>query len=410
MTLKNGSRPQRIQDITAELPANLAPRLDALIDSRLRDIRLPPDIMALYGLRMFRINRHMMAAYCYGVAAANFMLSILDIWLVTQHALVFVLGVRALTDIMFLGSGLLLAKQRWRGSAHLLIMVPCLTTLTLSMIAGRQTGLAPEFLIFLFQAITVIYVAIIFVPMNFTHTWLLAVIAAFIIIMLATPEPALSSPEKWETISSTLFIGTTLVYGRWVQNLHLQRAFLLQTRVELQVDRERNRSAALTNMAYTDRLTDIPNRRYFDEIVETLHAQPDAALPLSLCVVDIDHFKTLNDTLGHLQGDRCLRLVATSLRHCLRTKNDVLARYGGEEFVVLLPKTTLEQAQAVAEDVRRAVMKLEHPNPGTSAGIVTVSVGVACAASPPLSIEALLHDADEALYRAKAAGRNKVEA
>jgi diguanylate cyclase (GGDEF)-like protein len=195
-----------------------------------------------------------------------------------------------------------------------------------------------------------------------------------------------------------------------VQNLHQHRAFLLQSREELRTNEANKRSELLSNIAYTDRLTDIPNRRYFDEIVETLHAQSGDTLPLSLCLIDIDHFKQLNDQLGHLQGDRCLRLVAACLHHNMRDKNDVLARYGGEEFVILLPGTTAEQAWVIADRMRHAIMELNHPNPGTASGVVTVSMGLATAEEGPLQIEFLLREADEALYRAKANGRNKVEA
>jgi diguanylate cyclase (GGDEF)-like protein len=161
-------------------------------------------------------------------------------------------------------------------------------------------------------------------------------------------------------------------------------------------------------MAYTDRLTDIPNRRYYEEMADTINAQPEASLPLSLCVFDIDHFKNLNDQLGHLQGDRCLRMVAQCLQAELRSNNDILARYGGEEFLLLLPNTNAAEAQLVAERIRQAVLEMNHPNPGTNAGVVTISAGISTIERSGIRIETVFKEADAALYRAKTAGRNMV--
>jgi diguanylate cyclase (GGDEF)-like protein len=130
--------------------------------------------------------------------------------------------------------------------------------------------------------------------------------------------------------------------------------------------------------------------------------------PLALCMVDLDHFKGLNDSLGHLQGDRCLRVVAAAIKNTLRSESDILARFGGEEFILLLPRTSLSDARDVAERVREAIYNLRHPNPGSEARIVTASFGIAGTAGPPLRIEELIRQADAALYRAKAEGRNCV--
>jgi diguanylate cyclase (GGDEF)-like protein len=127
-----------------------------------------------------------------------------------------------------------------------------------------------------------------------------------------------------------------------------------------------------------------------------------------MCMVDIDHFKRLNDTLGHLQGDRCLNVVAAAIRNTLRGGSDILARYGGEEFIIVLPHTTLPDALEVVERVRQAIVNLGHPNPGSAANVVTASFGVAVSAAAPCHIEELIARADTALYRAKTLGRNCV--
>lgn len=146
----------------------------------------------------------------------------------------------------------------------------------------------------------------------------------------------------------------------------------------------------------TDPLTGLSNRRALDDSLESLFAMKDRyELTFSLCILDVDHFKRINDEYGHLEGDRVLQEVANLVDNCVR-ETDVVTRYGGEEFVVLMPSTDLDGANMFAERVRvAAAEKLK----------VTVSGGVAqaSAADEP---QTLLARADAALYRAKANGRN----
>jgi len=135
-----------------------------------------------------------------------------------------------------------------------------------------------------------------------------------------------------------------------------------------------------------------------------------AGTPIPLVMVDIDYFKSLNDTLGHVVGDRALSAVAGVIRQCARRPGDVAARYGGEEFVVLLPGGRREHVEALAEEIREAVEALAVPHPAHGPGHVTVSVGIAAVAAPDSVVPTLVETADRALYRAKAAGRNAVAA
>ncbi|HSM81566.1 MAG TPA: diguanylate cyclase [Nodosilinea sp.] len=160
-----------------------------------------------------------------------------------------------------------------------------------------------------------------------------------------------------------------------------------------------------------DGLTQIPNRRRFDEYLAQQWldmAQENSPLAVILC--DIDAFKIYNDTYGHLAGDHCLVQVATVLRQCLHHAKDLVARYGGEEFVVILPRTTLAEAQVVAQRLQREVLGLRIPNQNsTVAPVVTVSIGVA-ATVPQLHRSAtdLVQRADEQLYQAKRLGKNQI--
>ena len=162
----------------------------------------------------------------------------------------------------------------------------------------------------------------------------------------------------------------------------------------------------LREMAMQDELTGLYNRRHFEELAEAEMARVRrTGTPLSLAMVDIDHFKAVNDAFGHPVGDLALKELARAMRETLRT-SDVPARIGGEEFVVLLTGTTLEGALAVTERLRERVGRAEVRADKTRVARFTVSAGVAELA-PGERIDSLLKRADEALYRAKEEGRNR---
>jgi diguanylate cyclase (GGDEF)-like protein/PAS domain S-box-containing protein len=170
---------------------------------------------------------------------------------------------------------------------------------------------------------------------------------------------------------------------------------------------------ALQHAAMVDQLTQIANRRRFDSFLEQeWHRALRSGQPLSLIVLDVDHFKLYNDTLGHAAGDLCLQQVAAALQSRALRSTDLAARYGGEEFVLLFAETALDTAVALAEAIRAQVegLQLAHPRSPTS-GWLTVSIGVA-SITPTQSdrIEQFFVAADRMMYAAKEAGRNRVEA
>ncbi len=162
-----------------------------------------------------------------------------------------------------------------------------------------------------------------------------------------------------------------------------------------------------------DQLTQIANRRRFDDTMtlEIKKAKRTGTI-LSVLLLDIDHFKFYNDTYGHLEGDTCLKKVATALAVTLKRPKDLAARWGGEEFVCLLPNTNAKGAQNVAEALRKAIQNLNIPHESSPVNdVVTVSVGII--SSNPMdenSFDNLLRRADEALYQAKETGRNRIAA
>lgn len=176
--------------------------------------------------------------------------------------------------------------------------------------------------------------------------------------------------------------------------------------VQVRINADRNR---LEHLTQTDALTDLANRRHFDDtLTREVRRTARSGQPLSLLMVDIDHFKMLNDTYGHPEGDRSLRRVGRALTTCASRAGDLVARYGGEEFAIILPGLDAEAARLVAQRALSAVVGLALPSPSTF-GIVTVSIGVATAVSPT-DAASLLTAADAALYRAKTSGRNRVMA
>jgi len=160
-----------------------------------------------------------------------------------------------------------------------------------------------------------------------------------------------------------------------------------------------------------DPLTELANRRLFDETLEKEWRRAGRTQqPLGIIMVDIDRFKAHNDNYGHQAGDECIRQVAGVLKRGVRHPTDLIARYGGEEFAVILPGADAAGAAVVAERMRREVeaLKLAHAN-SVVGHDVTISAGVAAMVPEPTSsFASLVTAADEALYRAKAVGRNQV--
>ncbi|RQZ19916.1 GGDEF domain-containing protein [Burkholderia sp. Bp9031] len=165
----------------------------------------------------------------------------------------------------------------------------------------------------------------------------------------------------------------------------------------------------LYQLAYTDSLTGLDNRGTFDAVLaKEAQRASRSGRPLSVLFVDVDHFKAFNDYYGHLAGDDVLRRVAQAASRCLRRDSDHVARYGGEEFVVTLPDTDARGAATVAEAIRRAIAGLAIAHDRSPYGHVTASIGTATAAGGRVNAATLLRLADEALYRAKSGGRNRV--
>ncbi len=202
-------------------------------------------------------------------------------------------------------------------------------------------------------------------------------------------------------LATSFIVASFLVYG--VRSAVLQNQFV-QSQTELEKARDR-----LEHLALLDGLTGVANRRCFDQrLVTEWRRALRTHLPLSLLLIDIDRFKNLNDTYGHLVGDECLIEVAHALSAVLNRPADLLARYGGEEFVALLPETDEPGARNVALRMQRALRE-KDPHPALKRP-VTVSIGgTTWESTPDSTAEQMVEAADRALYQAKENGRNRIE-
>jgi diguanylate cyclase (GGDEF)-like protein len=209
-------------------------------------------------------------------------------------------------------------------------------------------------------------------------------------------------------------VATSFLASGFLQSLSFLTAYaviLVTSFGFLLLHRERSESIA-QRLALTDPLTGTFNRRTFLDLADKeISRSRRAGTPLSLIMLDLDHFKLINDRHGHLAGDMVLKRFSEIAQGCLR-KEDLLVRFGGEEFCILLPDVSLELAYTMAERIRKAVEQTSFASDALSAGMaVTVSAGVARLKDDSMDdVVELVRCADEALYSAKSAGRNRVSA
>ncbi len=225
--------------------------------------------------------------------------------------------------------------------------------------------------------------------------------------------------EDRETLRQAFDAGATDFINKSFSETELlarvRSALRLDAAIEASKAREadlRRLTRELEKLSYTDGLTKITNRRGFDAALERIWNEClDAKMPISLMMLDVDHFKKYNDSLGHQQGDECLKIIASTLEQSVNSNNEthMVARYGGEEFAAIF-RADNHKAQYIAEKLRLSIEKLELPHPTSSSGQhVSISVGIATMQpNTQNNSTQLISNADHALYQAKNTGRNRV--
>lgn len=225
------------------------------------------------------------------------------------------------------------------------------------------------------------------------------------------PILVLVSDGDKRKLTQALEMGVNDYLTRPVDKNELIARVRTQLRKKHYADRLRYNVQLSLEMAITDQLTGLHNRRYMGRHLDTLiESAGKAAKPLAFLILDIDHFKAVNDEHGHDIGDEVLREFANRISANVRGI-DLACRYGGEEFVVVMPDTDMDFAYSIAERLRRSVettpFVISRPPHGLN---ITISIGIAGSEGPSDSAAELLHRADQALYRAKRDGRNRVVA
>lgn len=214
---------------------------------------------------------------------------------------------------------------------------------------------------------------------------------------LSIGNPYLERPYSPNAIATALFC---LLYLGIFFHTYVDRTFSYFSRM-------RDYNQRLQEMASHDPLTQVLNARaYYASCEQQILQSQRSGQSFSVLFIDLDHFKSINDTHGHAAGDEVLRAVARALRDQLR-RTDLLGRIGGEEFSVFLPDTELSGARTVAENLRIAIQQC-RPQVGDDFLTITASIGVASRSPSVQSIQAIQQRADEAMYEAKKAGRNRV--
>ena len=240
------------------------------------------------------------------------------------------------------------------------------------------------------------------------------------------PVIMVTAMGEQESLNEAFEAGATDYITKPVKKMELLARVRSVLRLKQEMDRRKTRekeltetlkqlseaNSVLTRLSAQDGLTGLANRRHFDErySAEWRRAMRDRQ-PLSVLMLDIDHFKLYNDHYGHQGGDNCLRQVAAIIGQVARRPADTAARYGGEEFVLVLPETPLEGAMKIAEEVAENVRVMQLPHAKSPvAPHVTLSVGVACLVpNRETDMKELIERADKALYAAKREGRNRVK-
>ena len=307
--------------------------------------------------------------------------------------------------------GLLLISRTSVGENHMQLLAALGGCLCVAGLVAISVNADEPFNHYYSSAVTMVML-VVFVLSRLQFTWGLATA----VIMLLTLNVGLLGfgdvgvklwvINNFVAIASAIYglVGTFLIERSLRQN-YLQSRLLSFENHDLEESNLR-----LQYLTAIDGLTQIANRRSLDLNLGTEWQRAMRKRePIGLVMIDVDHFKLFNDTYGHQAGDECLRDVAGAMKDFARRPGDLAARYGGEEFVLVLTNATAQQARMVAERLRDKIMELAIPHQRSSHGNVTASFGVASMVpSPSAGPDILVLAADQALYRAKESGRNRV--
>lgn len=258
---------------------------------------------------------------------------------------------------------------------------------------------SPHVATYIYASAIFILVANLCIQTQFKVAVYCSILIALFIMLGANQLMSTSQAFIFAVVFSPLWFFS--IYINWNNILNVRRSFLRSLLDEWNYQ-------TLKNLAHTDDLTQLYNRRHFVDMAErSIHQWPKHASSC-LLMFDVDHFKNINDSYGHDVGDRVLQLIAEVTRKEMR-HSDVLARFGGEEFIALLEDTQLQDSLVIAERIRCAIQKQYIYVKPNHAIRFTISIGIAELESHTQTLEDLIKQADIALYQAKKTGRNRIE-
>jgi diguanylate cyclase (GGDEF)-like protein len=273
-------------------------------------------------------------------------------------------------------------------------------------------SIAPEpnaFRYFLLAGVNIVAVNLV-MPLRFRHAAVFTGLSVVTYVALAFSGVGGLDPRSVLDVVLLYSVASLVSLGViWRNDIHDRRAFLANEQIKHQAVALTKANEELQRLLATDALTGVHNRRYLEQVLKAWsEGATGEAQPLGVLMIDVDHFKSYNDLVGHRAGDDCLRDVARAIVDNVRD-GDIVTRYGGEEFVVLVPGVSEGASAALGERIRAAVEALELPHPRGRYATVSISVGVAAGAPDGGgALDKLITDADQALYRSKHLGRNRV--
>jgi len=320
------------------------------------------------------------------------------------------LALRALSVTLCLGGAFLMLRARPGRAEAAIYCVPLLVQMALAVWVGVHGSLVMiDRNILGTLMLFAVLCAVPPVP-GASARWLCGLLFAFFVasyIIVAGPQAVWA--HRVAALSGAVSLSVAAILAERRERAR-RREFIQTLRAELTAEELSRLNAETERLMHTDVLTGVANRRRFETDLRAAWPSLSAGSGIGLLLVDVDHFKSFNDCVGHAEGDVCLRHIAGAIAGVVRGGSFSMARWGGEEFVVLAPGIAREDMLGLGERVRGAVAALQLPHPAWSDRFVTVSIGAAwCGEGEACETpEDLLRSADRMLYEAKTRGRNCV--
>lgn len=416
MDTQRASGASRASEVSAppaiqRLPPTVVSEVDRLLAGRTRDIRLNPELARLFHTRSWPQASKIIGAWMVWVVVLDFLTLAVNAALLPSETVIKMLLPASILPPAAIFTALAFRKPRAMWIQGIALHAGVFLILLSVALVGVNTGgdyYERHLTIMLFVAVT----AIIIFPVPFEWSIAIAVFALGLYLFFQMQNPEITDENAF---AGALFFASGVVatvVARRTARVLAHKTFLLELRDRSRLGELTDANSRLELLARTDPLTGIANRRWMMETLSRAWSDEIAqSQGAAILMCDIDHFKQLNDSLGHAEGDRCLVKVAGIIQSSLRDDRDLVARYGGEEFLILLRDANREDGASVAERIRRRVEAASLPNPRSAVGAyVTVSIGLAVLnhSGGTVSSEGLQQQADQALYEAKKKGRNQV--